>query len=310
MYSHGGSTWADPPTLDFSDNSNPLGPPSGLEEAVEEAGRKKTYLKFPAHLAEEVLTQYEGIRVVVFNGATEALTAALIRLKPRRMVVPWPNYIDYLRVAHLLGVPALRAGPEEAGEGDVVVMSNPNNPLGTYLKRDEVLDLAAQLRRRGARLLVDESFIDFAGGETAAPDVPVVKSYGKLLAAPGLRVGAWLGDVPQEAAAPWRINSVADYAIYALGAEALKKHRDKTAAYVREETPRVIKAVSRCVEARPSDVHFFVAWGPRPAGVKVRGLESHGMPDAYRVSIKTPSLNRLLIEAICSASRRSSPSLP
>lgn len=308
MYSHGGTTWAEPPRPDFSDNLNPLGPPPGLEDAVEEAVRKRTYLKFPAHLAEETLAQYEGVRVVAFNGATEALLAVLAWLKPKRVVVPWPNYTDYLRVAELLGVPALKAGPERAGEGDVVIISNPNNPLGTYLKRGDVLELAAGLKRRGARLLVDESFIDFAGGETAAPDVPVVKSYGKLLAAPGLRVGAALGDVPPDVVPPWRINSIADYAIYAVGAEALRRHRERTVVYVKEEAPRVAEAASKCAEVLPSDVHFFVVRGPRPSGVKVRGLDSHGMPGAYRVSIKTPQLNDLLVEAICSASRPSSPS--
>lgn len=296
---HGGTSWRDPPTLDFSDNSNPLGPPQELTTLVKEAVEKGAYLKFPANAAEEVLAEYEGVNVVAFNGATEALTALMAYLKPRRVLVEWPNYTDYGRIASLLGLPWRYAhGPEEASAGDLYVVSNPNNPTGRYLRRGEVAELARRLAARGAKLLVDESFIDFVGGETAAPDVPVAKSYGKLLAAPGLRVGAVLGVRDKRLMAPWRLNSIADYAIYHLGAEGLRRHRAATAAYVAEESPRIQGEVSKCAEVDPSPVHFFIVKGPTPRGVKVRPLDDHGIP-GYRVSIKTPELNRILVDAIC-----------
>ncbi|AFA39307.1 Histidinol-phosphate/aromatic aminotransferase and cobyric acid decarboxylase [Pyrobaculum oguniense TE7] len=296
---HGGTSWRDPPVLDFSDNSNPLGPPQALTALIKEAVERGVYLKFPANAAEEVLAEYEGIDVVAFNGATEALTALMAYLKPKRVLVEWPNYTDYSRIASLLGLQWRHArGPEEATAGDLYVVSNPNNPTGRYLKRGELAELAKRLAARGAKLLVDESFIDFVGGETAAPDVPVAKSYGKLLAAPGLRVGAVLGMRDERLMAPWRLNSIADFAVYHLGADGLRKHRAATVAYVAEESPRVQREVSKCAEVNPSPVHFFIVKGPTPRGVKVRPLEDHGIP-GYRVSIRTPELNRILVEAIC-----------
>jgi len=303
VFYHGGTSWAEEGVVpDFSDNSNPIGPPEGLIHHIREAVERGVYLRFPANLAEEALREYEGVEVTVFNGATEALLAVIAALKPRRVVIPWPNYADYVRVAQLLGVDyVLVEDPLQATSGDLVVMSNPNNPLGRYVERDEVLDLARRLKARGAALLVDESFIDFTRGESAAPDVPVVKSYGKLLAAPGLRVGAYLGDPPPGLKAPWRLNSIADYALYHLGASGIKRHRERTLAYMAEELPRVWQEVAKCARPLPTDVHFFVVRGREPRGVKVRPLWTHGLADAYRVSIKTPELNDVLIKAICSA---------
>jgi histidinol-phosphate aminotransferase len=269
---------------------------------VREAVERGVYLKFPANAAEEVLAQYEGVDVVAFNGATEALTAVLASRRPRRIVVPWPTYSDYERIASLLGAPLIRAElgglASVAGPRDVVVLANPNNPTGEYMPRDAVLELARALRARGATLVVDESFIDFVGGETAAPDVPVIKSYGKLLAVPGLRIGAYLGEAPPALRAPWRLNSIADYAIYHMGAEALRAHAVATRTYIAEEAPRVVEALAKCVEVWRTRLHFFVMRA-RPVGVKVRPLDDLGLPGYSRASIKSRELDEILIRAVC-----------
>jgi histidinol-phosphate/aromatic aminotransferase/cobyric acid decarboxylase-like protein len=111
VHIHGGTSWAEETSLDFSDNSNPVGPPPEVEEALRRAVELGVYRRFPAHFAEETLREYEGVEVTVFNGATEALLYALLDLKPRRIAVPWPSYGDYLRMAQLLGVEAVKFPP-------------------------------------------------------------------------------------------------------------------------------------------------------------------------------------------------------
>jgi len=58
---HGGSTWAEEASRDFSDNSNPVGPPPEVEEALRRAAELGVYRRFPAHLAEETLRKYKGM---------------------------------------------------------------------------------------------------------------------------------------------------------------------------------------------------------------------------------------------------------
>ncbi len=296
---HGGTSWAERGVLDFSDNSNPLGAPPGFEDALRAAVEEGVHRFFPAHLAEEVLQEYEGVDVTVFNGATEALLYALLDLKPRRVIVVWPSYGDYLRIAALLGVDAVKVPPwrlEAIRQGDVVVLCNPNNPLGYSWPRDVVLDFIRDVERRGGKVLVDESFLDFVDGETVAPEAPVVKSYGKFLATPGLRIGALL--YRHASPPPWRVNSIADYALYSLGAEKLRRHRERTVAYLKEEKPRVENAVRNCVRLIPSAVHFYTALGEPPRGVKTRPLWDKGVR-GFRFSLKTPQVNDVLIQKLC-----------
>ena len=61
MFLHGGSTWAEEASQDFSDNSNPLGPPPEVEEALSHAAELGVYRPFLAHLAEETLRKYKGM---------------------------------------------------------------------------------------------------------------------------------------------------------------------------------------------------------------------------------------------------------
>ena len=61
VHIHGGTSWAEEASLDFSDNSNPLGPPPEVEEALRRAAELGVYRPFPAHLAEETLRKYKGM---------------------------------------------------------------------------------------------------------------------------------------------------------------------------------------------------------------------------------------------------------
>lgn len=78
-----------------------------------------------------------------------------------------------------------------------VLLCNPNNPTADRHPHELVVDAAAQLRKRGGTLIVDEAFIDptpelsvtpLAGTE-AAPNLIVLRSLGKFFGLAGARVG-------------------------------------------------------------------------------------------------------------------------
>ncbi len=82
-----------------------------------------------------------------------------------------------------------------AASTPVVVLCNPNNPTATLHARDELLDAAQQLHRRGGWLVVDEAFLDadpaqalvsLAGGDEA-PNLIVLRSLGKFFGLAGAR---------------------------------------------------------------------------------------------------------------------------
>lgn len=115
----------------------------------------------------------------------------------------------------------------EAGELDVVLAINPNNPTTTLLGRDRLLRWCDLLARRGGCLIVDEAFMDSASGMSLATECPrpgliVLRSLGKFFGLAGLRLGFVLAEQPilellSERLGPWAVNGPAQY----LGRRAL-----------------------------------------------------------------------------------------
>lgn len=199
---HGGDGWAfGPGILDVSANLHPWGPPPGVREACLRALERVD--RYPPPAAEplrDALRERLGVPVVVGNGATELLVAAL--RGARRVVLRAPCYGGYAEAARLAGVPY---GYD--GAGDVVVVGRPNNPDGRLVSRDEV----AALARQWERVVVDESFLGFTEEPSCiglAPNVVVVTSMTKTYAIPGLRLG-WAWNLPPGAVPPWSVNALA-----------------------------------------------------------------------------------------------------
>jgi histidinol-phosphate/aromatic aminotransferase/cobyric acid decarboxylase-like protein len=105
---------------------------------------------------------------------------------------------------------------------------NPDNPSGNYLTHNEVLGLAQWASSEGIRLIVDESFVDFATEfphntllDNAIlekyPDMIVVKSISKSFGVPGLRLGVLASADKQlisfikKDVSIWNLNSFAEF---------------------------------------------------------------------------------------------------
>ena len=69
------------------------------------------------------------------------------------------------------------------GRTRAIVLVNPNNPTGSYVKRGELEALAALCARRGMALISDEVFADYA----LAPDAERVGDAGGRRGVPGVR---------------------------------------------------------------------------------------------------------------------------
>jgi len=79
-----------------------------------------------------------------------------------------------------------------------LILINPDNPSGNFLPQKDVEKLCAWCAKKGIRLLIDESFVDFADKAYTLldrdflakyPNVAVMKSISKSHGIPGLRLG-------------------------------------------------------------------------------------------------------------------------
>lgn len=66
--------------------------------------------------------------------------------------------------------PALEEALARAPRARAILVVHPNNPTGSYLKRDELLRLEALCAARGLALVSDEVFADYPADDTPAPD--------------------------------------------------------------------------------------------------------------------------------------------
>jgi len=247
--------------LDFSANTNPLGPPPCLRPVVSRNLGDLVHYPDPdaADLVQAIARRY-GVaaeQIVVGNGSSEILFALARALEPRRSVIPVPTYIDYAAAARLAGheveTPRLEESdgfilrwPALAAHlrgGERVWLGQPNNPTGLLFDAGEFRRFAAE--HSATTFVVDEAFADFVEGyETLARDVPpnvvVVKSLTKFYAIAGLRLGFAVARAEVAAAVrshvpPWSVNALAQSVGAAMLADDDYARRTRTYVHERRE---------------------------------------------------------------------------
>lgn len=152
---------------------------------------------------EEAATAYYGNANLLPVAGSQAAIQCLPHLLPRAAVAMLaPIYNEHPQAWERAGHKVRRlAGANLArvltAMAPTVLLCNPNNPTGRTCTRDELLDAAAQLKKRGGTLVVDEAFADadpencvapFAGTKEA-PNLIVLRSLGKFFGLAGARVG-------------------------------------------------------------------------------------------------------------------------
>jgi len=218
------------PFLDLSTGINPN--PYPLSDFGGEAFARLPEASAIARLTATAATAYgapSAAHVVAAPGTQilAALVAAL--LPPGRAAILSPTYAEHARVAALAGHNVRHVRDLGAtGDATLVIVTNPNNPDGRITARDDLLAAAADLRRRGGLLVVDEAFME-VGPERASlaadvvrGNIVVLRSFGKFFGLAGLRLGFALLDpvlAARFAAAlgPWPVSGPA----LAVGAKAL-----------------------------------------------------------------------------------------
>jgi histidinol-phosphate aminotransferase len=201
---------------------------------------------------------------------------------------------------------------------EIVVFTTPNNPTGGEIDGEVILAVAERFPE--TLVLVDEAYSDFAGTSLVSrmdefPNVVVSKTFSKVLAAAGLRVGSLIVHPDlmgyfTAAALPYNVSTLtlAVAARVARDEESIR-HRVELA---KRERDRVFTALSRVpgVEVFPSVTNFilFRLKNERPPDVHARFLDESvlirdisiwpGCEGCLRASIGTPAENDRFIAAL------------
>ena len=226
--------------LDFSVNLNPLGPPPGVFEPCFRSFDRLG--EYPEPYAESLVAmlaerwRLPAARIVAGNGSNLLLNLLPPLTGAKRALIVTPGYLGYAEACRNGGLPVVEfrlreeedfiLDPARLGDavepGDLVILGNPDNPTGYALPRAELEPFVAA--HPGALFLIDEAFIEFYGeAESLAgvmlPNLVVSRSFTKIYAVPGLRMGAMSG--PEELMARLRARQ-GEWALSAPAVETAK----------------------------------------------------------------------------------------
>lgn len=243
MQSRYGGYWRYPKLLDFCYLVNPYFPCQKLKDEMK-SNFEILLTEYPSGMAVNSLIAAKDFglhkdQVVVGNGASE-LIKALMEYLPGKMGVTQPTFEEYpnrktaddLVIFHPdndnYSYTAQDLMDFFTGKDiSTLLLINPDNPSGNYLPKQEVQRLADWAEKTNIRLIVDESFADFAEEEDASlleqailtsyPHLIVMKSISKSYGVPGIRLGILAGDDKELIAklkkevAIWNINSFGEF---------------------------------------------------------------------------------------------------
>jgi cobyric acid synthase CobQ/L-threonine-O-3-phosphate decarboxylase len=323
--------------IDFSANINPLGPPPWLRSLINRNLHLVAHYPDPdcTELVEAIASRYRVAReaIIPANGTSELLNLLPFVLEGRRVIIPVPCYLDYLKVFMSRGFEivtldlaeqdgfgiSLENLDRELHGGEVVIFGNPVNPSGAVLADDIIVALGKA--HPDTLFVVDEAFHEFArpfstvGGR--CDNIITINSLTKFFGIPGLRIG--FGIFPHNLAEdlhrllpPWSVNSLAQQ----VGVKALQD--DGYCLATREKTSRLrvqltedLKKIAH-LQVFPSAANYLlIKLGEDLSGEELyrRLLERklvirrcnnyRGLDDSFiRIAVKSEVENLLLIDAL------------
>ena len=275
MYKTFGGYWRYPAMLDFCYLVNPYFPPKAL---VNEMKQMSDILleSYPSGDKQQSLLAGKifGVlpeHIAVGNGAAE-LIASIAELSSGKVVVPFPTFNEYpnrFGNENTVWLPVnedfsysiediVRSAEENSAS--YVLLINPDNPSGHFFTKQEVIILAEQLSSKNVKLILDESFVDFAEPEirftfideeliSKHKNVIVIKSISKSYGVPGIRLGVLVsGDESliekiQKNTSIWNINSFAEFFLQIF--DKYKKFYGSACDKIAEERGRFSSELSK-----------------------------------------------------------------
>jgi histidinol-phosphate aminotransferase/imidazoleglycerol-phosphate dehydratase/histidinol-phosphatase len=293
--------------LRFDQNTPPLPLPSTRPGAI--AGALARVSSYPAggyRRLRRAIADYAGVEpenVVLGAGADD-----LILLCARAYAGPGdtvaipeaPTYPLYRIAAQLAGATPEPGSRSEPGSRVLTFACRPNNPTGELLPLPDVRPL-----------VVDEAYFEYSGETAVGTDAIVLRTFSKLFALAGARVGYAIA--PCEVADELNARQ-APAPVSTLGAElalaALAARPDPAPAI--EERERLASAL-RALGLRPLDSHTNFLYVPVDDGLELgerllrQGIVVRAYPDAIRASIRDADDDDLLVAALARILDRPAP---
>ncbi len=290
-YGRYGGFWRFPKMLDYCYLVNPYFRYSRIIDEMN-ANFKTLVGEYPSGMKVNTLLASKcwGVKeeyVIPGNGAAELIKALMEEL-PGTLGVTRPTFEEYPNrrnpetlVTFVPGNADYRYSAQDLmdffgkNRADNLLLINPDNPSGNFIPKKDILALADWCEKKGIRLIVDESFVDFSHGYEentllddrileAYPHLVVMKSISKSYGVPGIRLGilcsADKGLIAKmkKTVSIWNLNSFAEFFMqiytkyekdYKAACEQFIKERDAFGDELRK---------IKFLRVMPSEANYFL----------------------------------------------------
>jgi histidinol-phosphate aminotransferase len=322
----------------LASNENPLGCSPRALGAMQEA--LKTVALYPDgngfELKDALFRRYgiEAARIVLGNGSNDMLelAARAFLAAGDRAVYAEHAFAVYPLAVQAVGgvgicVPALNFGHDlkamlqaaVAGQAKLVFIANPNNPTGTFLSADALLEF---LRALPSNILVvlDEAYneylpqaqrYDSVAWLREFPNLILSRTFSKAYGLAGLRVGYAFAheqvvDMINRVRQPFNVNSVAQAAAVAAlqDADFVQRTWEMNRRGMEQITAGLRELGLDYIPSYGNFIAFKIGDGMKmyrrllELGVIVRPVASYNMPEYLRVSIGLENENDKFLAAL------------
>jgi histidinol-phosphate aminotransferase len=203
----------------------------------------------------------------------------------------------------------------------IIVIDNPNNPTGTYIPYEKMIELVEFAEKKGILLICDEAYVEYVRAKDYKTmmsvchkykNLVVTRTFSKAYGLCGLRLGYAVAakkviDLANKVRAPFNVNIVAQHTgLAALDdqdfvKETVKKTHEGIDYFYDEFKKLGLNYIeTQCnfmlLELADCGVKFFENLLKK--GVIVRPMAGYGLQNFIRISVGTMEQNKLAIEAI------------
>ena len=318
------------------------------------------------------LNKVDVSNIILGNGATEIIFLFMKVINPKKILIAAPTFGEYERAAKatervedsiILGNSNKKKDDEKSSgkqkieieyfelkesdyfklnihnlknelekKYDLLIICNPNNPTGKFLKLSETEQILKECNKYNTKLFIDEAFIDFLkdgmkesiiNTKEDKQNLFVTRAFTKFFAIPGLRLGYGiyfdkkLEKGISEKKEPWSVNNIAEMAGLTVLDDT--KYIEETLKWIAEEKTYVYEKLNEINGIKPykTEVNFitvkiednFILKGLNvkilrekmlEQGILIRDASNFNFLDErfFRLAIKNRKNNNRVIETL------------
>lgn len=284
-----GGYWRFPKLKDFCYLVNPYFPTKSMMEEMKYSF-ETLISEYPSglsiqNLLAEKMFKCKNEYITIGNGAAELIKSLMDKLSGNFAITyptfnEYPNRIGKERIYKF--IPKNKEFKytvddiiQISDNVDNILLINPDNPTGNYISKEEMMRLLKFVEENNKRLIIDESFIDFAGENKVYTlidnnilennkNMYVIKSISKSYGVPGVRLGILatsdldtLEKIKKELPI-WNINSFGEYFTQIFS--KYEKDYIKACNKISKERDRFYKELCKIDILRPiySNANYFL----------------------------------------------------